>query len=91
MINRLIDPDEIPGEWYTPRKVDARPAPEPVCAIRKAAEIRDEHGWGLDEEDLTGGKLGTPAGATEQPEAPPEKTEKKPVFGKHRRRYSNRL
>ena len=46
----------------------------------------------LDEEDLTGGKLGTPApGAEQQPEAPPEKTEKKAVFGKHRRRYSNRL
>ncbi|HJZ55173.1 MAG TPA: DEAD/DEAH box helicase, partial [Gemmataceae bacterium] len=90
MINKLIDRDEIPGEWYTPRKVEerSRPTPQPVEAAAKAAAARDEHGWGIDEEEEVGPKLGTAPGQAEEPPAAPVK---KPIFGKTRRRYSDRL
>ena len=95
-INRLIDRDQIPGEWYTPRKVAvvtaAPPPPQPVK--------RDEHGWGVeDSESLE--KLGTSDMVTPPPlnETPadspnssiPATPAKKPVYGKQRRRYTDRL
>src|SRR5581483_2279505 len=78
MINKLIDRDEVPGDWYTPRKLPPTPAqvaaaaPPPVPVVE-----RDEEGWGVIEH---------------KPEPPPAApTEKKPVFGKPKKRYSNRL
>jgi ATP-dependent RNA helicase DeaD len=101
-INRLIDRDELPGEWYTPRKVSTTvvtgTVPQPVVK-------RDEHGWGVEEDDGPLDKLGTPA-AGEEPAldpasappadpatdaAKPATPEKKSVFGKPKRRYSDRL
>ncbi|MDB5307874.1 MAG: cshA [Gemmataceae bacterium] len=96
MINKLIDADEVPGgPWYTPsQRVQERTrvAPQLTEASDRAAEVRDESGWGIDEEDLAGGKLGIEEGARPAPE--PDTTaapEKKPVFGKSRRRYTDRL
>ena len=95
MINRLIDRDEVAGgPWYTPSRRIADPvrtAPESVSAPESAP--RDESGWGLDEEDLSGGKLGVDESTESEP---PTSTDdptstKKPVFGKTRRRYSDRL
>jgi ATP-dependent RNA helicase DeaD len=96
MINKLITPDTIPGEWYTARKVFDRPEAQPRKSVaEQVAEVRDESGWGIDEEDLAGGKLGVAPGETppsETPfEAPAAPTEKKPIYGKPRRRYSDRL
>ncbi len=98
MINRLIETDEIPGEWYTPRKVTRAP----VVALPPPPPVkRDEHGWGVeDEEGNAIEKLGTAAGEappadepTEATDAPPSAAAptRKPVFGKNRRRYSDRL
>jgi hypothetical protein len=95
MINRLIEKDEIPGDWYTPRKVavvpDTPPPPPPQVK-------RDEQGWGVEDEGPLD-KLGTAPGET-----PPADEEgfgpdasstapatRKPVFGRPRRRYSERL
>jgi ATP-dependent RNA helicase DeaD len=82
MINRLIERDEIEGQWYTPRKIEQAPAepPPPVPQI-----ARDESGWGVEDELESTEKLGTDT----SPEPPV--AEKKPVFGKPQRRYSNRL
>jgi len=91
MINRLIEKDDIPGDWYTPRKVavvpDVPPPPPPQVK-------RDEAGWGVEDDDGSLDKLGTAPG-----EAPPADEEfrsdapaaRKPVFGRPRRRYSERL
>ncbi len=101
MINKLIDPDEVPGgPWYTPsrRVVErAKPTIRPVEAAETAAAVRDESGWGIDEQSLASGKLGVEA----TDEGPPPITEpqpdeatppvKKPIFGKNRRRYTDRL
>jgi ATP-dependent RNA helicase DeaD len=93
MINRLIDRDELPGEWYTPRKVSVVTAePPPLPQVK-----RDEHGWGVDEDLGPIEKLGTdaanganpPEGTTES--ATPANPVKKPVFGKNKRRYTDRL
>ena len=103
MINKLIDADEVPGgPWYTPsRRVEerAKPTVRPVEAAETAAAVRDESGWGVDEAHLGGGKLGTDG--TDVPaeesgfETPPADDAapavKKAVFGKSRRRYSDRL
>jgi ATP-dependent RNA helicase DeaD len=92
MINRLIEKDSIPGEWFTARPVAVRPAEPATPPTVK----RDEDGWGVEDdgEDGENEKLGTPEG-----EAPAGDSEgqndavatKKPVFGKSRRRYSDRL
>ena len=96
MINKLIDQDEIEGfQSYTPRKVVERPRYEPPARTteQKVAEVRGDDGWGV--EDGSVEKLGTapgeapPANVDEDPTAPPP--EKKPVYGKPRRRYSDRL
>jgi ATP-dependent RNA helicase DeaD len=94
MINRLIERDELPGEWYTPRKVSvvaaALPPPPPVK--------RDEQGWGVEDDSGPIEKLGTSESGTipTESEAPadpstPTTPAKKPVFGKNRRRYTDRL
>jgi ATP-dependent RNA helicase DeaD len=95
MINRLIERDHIPGEWYTPRRAAptvAVPPPPPPPEVK-----RDEHGWGVEDDFGPIEKIGTAPG-----EAPPMDPEfpvppptapaaKKPVFGKRGRRYSDRL
>ena len=54
---------------------------------------RDEHGWGIEDDFGPIEKIGTAAGRdpgrTRPPPPPP--AAKKPVFGKPRRRYSERL
>ena len=99
MINKLIDHDDIPGRvWYTTRRVESRSRHEvkqPVDVAAQVASVRADDGWGIDEADLSGGKLGVAEG--EQPANEPifgsdaAPTEKKPVFGKRGKRYSNRL
>jgi ATP-dependent RNA helicase DeaD len=89
MINRLIERDDMPGEWYTPRKVEVvteGPPPKPP-------EVkRDEHGWGVEEDFEPGEKLGTaPGEVATDADAPQATATKKPVFGRPRRRYSERL
>jgi ATP-dependent RNA helicase DeaD len=76
-INKVIDADRIEGfESYVPRAKRPDPVqPPPVYTEELSANTRDDDGWGLDEE--------TP------PAAPAE--EKKGVFGKRGRKYSNRL
>jgi ATP-dependent RNA helicase DeaD len=94
MINRLIDKDEIPGDWYTPTKRTeerARPTPQPVDVAEQVARVRDESGWGIDEDEEVGPKLGTPAQPEEESQPPAAAPVKKPIFGKPRRRYSDRL
>jgi ATP-dependent RNA helicase DeaD len=95
MINRLIDRDEIPGEWYTPRKVSVVPAvpPPPPPQVK-----RDEHGWGVEDDFGPIEKLGTAPGEAPPPDdggfgeaAAAPAPARKPVFGKPRRRYSDRL
>lgn len=97
MINKLIDADALPGDWYTARRVSPRTHvdDEPDHIAEQIAKVRDESGWGVDEEDEAGGKLGTAEG-----EAPPPLSDapgaaapagKKPVYGKPNRRYSQRL
>ena len=76
MINKLIEREDVPGDWYTARKpppkpVDAAPPPPPP------AVARDEEGWGVVED-----KPAVP---------PPAAEEKKGVYGKPKKRYSNRL
>jgi ATP-dependent RNA helicase DeaD len=94
MINRLIERDELPGEWYTPRKVSvvaaALPPPPPVK--------RDEQGWGVEDDSGPIEKLGTSESGTVPTESEatvdpstPTTPAKKPVFGKNRRRYTDRL
>jgi ATP-dependent RNA helicase DeaD len=94
MINRLIERDELPGEWYTPRKVAvvaaALPPPPPVK--------RDEQGWGVEDDSGPIEKLGTSESGTVSTESEaiadpstPATPAKKPVFGKNRRRYTDRL
>jgi ATP-dependent RNA helicase DeaD len=94
MINRLIERDELPGEWYTPRKVAvvaaALPPPPPVK--------RDEQGWGVEDDSGPIEKLGTSESGTVPTESEatvdpstPTTPAKKPVFGKNRRRYTDRL
>ncbi len=94
MINRLIERDDMPGEWYTPRKVSVVSAvpPPPPPQVK-----RDEHGWGV-EDDGPLDKLGTAPGEVVIEDAPPSAGSsvaappaRKPVFGKSRRRYSERL
>jgi len=94
MINRLIDRDDMPGDWYTPRKMSAAastPLPPPPPPVK-----RDEHGWGVEDDFGPITKLGTapgeapPADDTDTP-AEAAAPAKKPVFGKNRRRYSERL
>ncbi|HVL13735.1 MAG TPA: DEAD/DEAH box helicase, partial [Gemmata sp.] len=92
MINRLIERDQIEGEWYTPRRVvqtaPAEPPPPPP-------EIkRDEHGWGVEDDFGPIEKLGVAEGEAPPVDAdtpPPAASPKKPVFGKRGRRYSDRL
>ena len=93
MINRLIVKDHIPGDWYVPRKVETVPAGPPP----KPPEVkRDEQGWGVEEDVGSLDKLGTAPGevvaddapAATTPAAPPSK---QPVFGRPKRRYSERL
>jgi ATP-dependent RNA helicase DeaD len=91
MINRLIERDELPGEWYTPRKVSlVTPAPPPPPPVK-----RDEHGWGVEDDFGPIEKLGTdsPSGENEgtSDSSSPGTPAKKPVFGKPRRRYTDRL
>ena len=107
MINRLIDQDEVPGgPWYTPVRRSERTADVTAGAADVAREatqvLRNDDGWGIDEQDLEGGKLGVAAG-----EAPPRDVDapaggpagapagspaaKKPLFGKRGKRYSDRL
>jgi ATP-dependent RNA helicase DeaD len=94
MINRLIERDELPGEWYTPRKVAAvQAAPPPPPEVK-----RDEQGWGVEDDFGPIEKLGTTnseSGSTEgdgtAASADPATPTKKPVFGKSRRRYTDRL
>jgi hypothetical protein len=79
MINKLIDHDDIPGrQWYTSRRVEQRKNPPmklPDIA-EQVASVRADSGWGIDEEDLTGGKLGVaegelpPAERVDQPQGP---------------------
>ena len=47
MINRLIEKDDIPGNWYTPRKVETVPdrPPPPPPQVK-----RDEQGWGVEDD-----------------------------------------
>ncbi len=86
MINRLIERDEVPGEWYTPRKVSVvKAAPPPPPPVK-----RDEQGWGVEDDPGSNEKLGTTDTGTESNENETTPT-RKPVFGKHRRRYSDRL
>jgi ATP-dependent RNA helicase DeaD len=94
MINRLIEKDDIPGDWYTPRKVETVPEgpPPPPPEVK-----RDEHGWGV-EDDGPLDKLGTAPGAAPSPDDEGQRTDspaapatRKPVFGRPRRRYSERL
>ena len=97
MINKLIDADQFPGVWYTPSRRGeerARPLPQPEGTAEQVARVRDESGWGVDEEDEAGGKLGTAEGEAPPPLAAPPGTAppvKKPVYGKTRRRYTDRL
>jgi ATP-dependent RNA helicase DeaD len=98
MINKLIDHDNIPGrEWYTPRRVTPRTHHEPAkpTVAEQVASVRADSGWGIDEEDLSGGKLGVAEGEAPPPEPglplPGATGEKKPVLGKRGRRYSQRL
>jgi ATP-dependent RNA helicase DeaD len=87
MINRLIERDDMPGEWYTPRKVEVVPTGPPP----KPPEVkRDEQGWGV-EDDGPLDKLGTAPGEVATDTDAPPTTAKKPVFGRSRRRYSERL
>jgi ATP-dependent RNA helicase DeaD len=99
MINKLIDHDHIPGrEWYTSKRMESRVRHEvkqPVDVAAQVASVRADSGWGIDESDLAGGKLGVaegeqPAGEQPAPETPAP-AGKKPVFGKRGKRYSNRL
>ena len=79
MINKLIDRDEIPGDWYTPRRVPPKPehSAQPIHPPPEQAVQRDEEGWGV---------------IDAKPEPPPAApADKKPVFGKPKKRYSNRL
>jgi ATP-dependent RNA helicase DeaD len=93
MINKLIDHDDIPGRvWYTSKRVESRHREEvkqPMDVAAQVAAVRADDGWGIDEADLTGGKLGVAEG--EAPPAEDAPLEKKPVFGKSRKRYSDRL
>ena len=95
MINKLIEADSVPGEWYTSKRVSSmtRPTFVPTDPAVQVAKLRDDSGWGVDEEDVRGGKLGVAEGeaAPRDDDAPPAAAEKKPILGKHRRRYSNRL
>lgn len=85
MINRLIDRDEIPGQWYTPRVVETSPSPPPAVL-----EIpRDPEGWWPDEDESSAPAVHPAAAAGSAPSA--EGTDRKPVFGRPRRRYSARL
>ncbi|HEV3383194.1 MAG TPA: DEAD/DEAH box helicase [Gemmata sp.] len=94
MINRLIERDELPGVWYTPRKVTVvAPAPPPPPPVK-----RDEQGWGVEDdfgpiEKLGTGDTGTATTESEGTTVPsnPTTPAKKPVFGKTRRRYTDRL
>jgi ATP-dependent RNA helicase DeaD len=99
MINRLIERDEIPGDWYTPRRVSSPTAapPPPPPEVK-----RDEHGWGVEDDFGPIEKLGVAPGEaapTDDPfgapgatgPAPAAPQQKKAVFGKPRRRYSDRL
>lgn len=75
-INRLIESDRIEGfESYTPRARVEIEQPPAVYDEASSANLRDDDGWGVDEGEA----------------APPPKEEKKSVFGKPRRKYSNRL
>ncbi len=91
MINRLIERDEIPGDWYTARKVERMPEtpPPPPPEVK-----RDAQGWGVEDDFGPIEKLGTdsgeaPAADSETPTG--EAATRKPVYGKNRRRYSDRL
>lgn len=97
MINRLIDKDEIPGEWYTPRRPEGGSGPVPSLPppIR-----RDEFGWGIEDEDeIETGSPGDQPGRGANESAVSSSAQdpgttaaaKKPVYGKTRRRYSDRL
>ena len=60
---------------------------QPLDVAAQVASVRADDGWGIDEGDLSGGKLGVAEG--EQPAV--EESTKKPVFGKSRKRYRDRL
>jgi ATP-dependent RNA helicase DeaD len=86
MINRLIDRDAVPGEWYTVRKPEPRSnEPPPLPEIQ-----RDEEGWGVDDDHSPNEKLGFSDSQTPE-DATPSAPLRKPVYGKPRRRYSERL
>ncbi len=93
-INRLLDRDELPGEWFTPRRVEV--ATDQAATDPSKDLPRDEEGWWRDQEE-------TPVNGTA--ESPPEPsttttaTESgtpavlapRPLFGRRIRRYRNRL
>jgi ATP-dependent RNA helicase DeaD len=94
MINKLIERDEVSGEWYTSRRVSPRAHVDEERDLVKEqiASVRNESGWGIDEEELAGGKLGVAEGeAPPAEEAATAPAAKKPIFGKPRHRYSGRL
>jgi len=103
MINKLIDQDEVPGgPWYTAVRRSERTADVTVgnADVARAATqvLRNDDGWGIDEQDLAGGKLGVAPGEEppRDPDAPPgaptgAPAAKKPVFGKRGKRYTDRL
>lgn len=85
-INKLIDAEQIEGfEAYIPRKVLTPPRVivQPKTVHEAVAEVRDESGWGVDDAETT-----PAADAPVSTDTPPPK---KGVFGKSRRRYSDRL
>jgi ATP-dependent RNA helicase DeaD len=92
MINKLIDHDTIPGrEWYTPRRVEPRhreDVVQPLDVAAQVASVRSDDGWGIDDAEIVGEKLGVAEGELPKDDTPPEK---KPVFGKTKKRYSDRL
>ena len=77
MINKLIEKDDIPGNWYTPRKVETVPdrPPPPPPQVK-----RDEQGWGVEDDAGSLEKLGTSPGET-----PPADEEIRAMRPQHRR------
>ncbi len=93
-INRLLDRDEIPGEWFTPRPVEVvadQPANDPLKDLP-----RDEEGWWRDEEETSvNGTAETPiepgTTTTASESGTPGVPTPRPLFGRRIRRYRNRL
>jgi ATP-dependent RNA helicase DeaD len=91
MINRLIEPDQIEGFEAVSRRERKPPAevkvvfkgPESLPKVKQTEPTGDE-GWWADED----APQAPPAAGTESAEGQPEK---KPVFGRRTKRYSQRL